>query len=208
MLFSLLGLSLDPLTLLITLLFEVGFLLIVLSVHEAAHAFMANRLGDSTARLNGRLTLNPLAHIDPIGGLMILLVGFGWGKPVPYNPLNLRSPRRDSALISFAGPGSNFLMALLLAVVFRVLSGDGVAGFILAQLVGLNLALGIFNLIPISPLDGFKVVSGLLPWRMAVDWEQTQRWGIYLLIILLVTPAFNTLVFGPVSFLSRLLLGV
>jgi Zn-dependent protease len=207
-LLNLLSSHLDPITLSILLFFEVGSLLVVLSVHEAAHAAAAARLGDNTAKVLGRLTLNPLAHIDPMGGLMILLLGFGWGKAVPVNPYNLQSPRRDLALISFAGPASNFVMAAGLAGLFRLMGDTGVIGLVLTQLVSLNLALGIFNLLPISPLDGFKVVSGLLSFNLALDWEATARWGIFLLILLLMTPAFNTILYGPVGFLSRVLLGV
>ena len=207
MLLNLLNSGPDPISLLIILVIEIGSLLLVLSVHEAAHAYVALKLGDQTAKLAGRLTLNPLAHIDPIGGLAILLIGFGWGKPVPVNPYNLRSPRQGMMLISLAGPASNFLMAGLLAILFHFLGGLPLLGLILQHLTQLTLLLGVFNLIPISPLDGFKVVSGLLPYNLAIDWEQLAPWGIFLLLLLLMTPAFNTILYTPVSVLSRLLLG-
>ncbi|MCX6783621.1 MAG: site-2 protease family protein [candidate division WWE3 bacterium] len=193
MLLSLLGsgLHLDPLTLIITLVIILASLALVLSVHEAAHAFVANALGDPTARLSGRLTLNPLAHLDPIGTIGILFFGFGWGKPVPFNPYNLKNPRRDAALTLRLGSGQ-----------------VGVTGMVISQLVVLNLTLAVFNLIPLGPLDGFKVVAGLLPWQLAIDWQQTERWGIFILLFLMMTPVFGTIVGVPVSVLSRLLLGV
>lgn len=178
-----------------------------LSFHEAAHAFVANLLGDPTARYSGRLTLNPLAHLDPIGSLMILLAGFGWAKPVPFNPLNLRNLKRDAALISFAGPAANLALAAIFGSFYRWLGGGGALGGVLTLLAIINLNLAVFNLIPLHPLDGFKVVTGLLPRRLAVDWEQTQGWGIYILILLLVTGAFVVIISGPVSWLSHLILG-
>lgn len=208
MLLNLFNSGLDPVSMLILLALEIGSLLLVLSVHECAHAYVALKLGDTTALNAGRLTLNPVAHIDPVGGLAILLIGFGWGKPVPVNPYNLRNPRRDMALVSLAGPGSNFLMAALLAVLFHLFGGVSIIALVLEQITFLTLSLGVFNLIPISPLDGFKIVSGILPYNLSIDWEQLAPWGIFLLLLLLITPAFNTILYSPVSFLSRLLLGV
>jgi len=181
----------------------VGFLMI-LAVHEAAHAYVANLLGDGTARLAGRMTLNPIVHLDPIGTVMLLLFGFGWGKPVPINPYHLRNYRRDSALIALAGPLSNFILAGLLAIIFH-LSGGGV--LILAFLVQLSVVLGVFNLLPFGPLDGFKVVAGLLPANLARDFEQTSQLGIVVLLFLLLTPAFSNIVGTPVTFITKLLLG-
>ena len=180
-----------------------GFLM-VLAVHEAAHAYVANLLGDDTAKLAGRLTLNPFAHLDPIGTVMLLLFGFGWGKPVPINPYKLRDYRRDSALIALAGPASNFVLALILAVAFHLSGGDS---GILVLLVQLSVMLGIFNLLPFGPFDGFKVVAGLLPVNLARDWEQTSSLGLIVLLFLILTPAFTNVVGAPVTFVSKLLLG-
>lgn len=172
--------KLDPITLFIYLAITLAVIALVISVHEFAHAYTAYKLGDPTAAYQGRLTLNPLAHLDPLGTLAIILVGFGWGKPTPFNPWNLKNPRRDSALISLSGPASNFLLALLFSILFRLWPNQ-----ILASLVEINLALGIFNLIPVSPLDGFKVIGGLLPKQLALAWEGLERYGLIILLILI-----------------------
>jgi Zn-dependent protease len=162
---------------------------VVISVHEASHAYTANRLGDPTARLAGRMTLNPLAHIDPIGTVLlpfvlIILGGFvfGWAKPTPINPLNFRRPFRDSALVAFAGPASNFLMAVVIAVLFRIFPAK-----ILMDLVAINLLLGLFNLIPIPPLDGYKIVLGFLPKEAAARLMVLESYGpIFIIVFLLL----------------------
>ena len=200
MLNNLFQISPDPVFIILMI---AGFLM-VLAVHEAAHAYVANLLGDDTAKLAGRLTLNPFAHLDPIGTVMLLLFGFGWGKPVPINPYKLRDYRRDSALIALAGPASNFVLALILAVAFHLSGGDS---GILVLLVQLSVMLGIFNLLPFGPFDGFKVVAGLLPVNLARDWEQTSSLGLIVLLFLILTPAFTNVVGAPVTFVSKLLLG-
>jgi Zn-dependent protease len=162
-------------------------MLVAISVHEAAHAWMAERLGDPTAKLQGRLTLNPLAHLDPIGTLMILLFRFGWGKPVPVDEYNLRYPRRDAALISLAGPASNLVLASLLAILTRITSFD----FWLIPIIVLSVSLAIFNLIPIHPLDGGKILVGLLPHQLADDVEKVLNQYGLILLILLVFPLFG-----------------
>ncbi len=195
----------------------VGVLLITLAVHEYAHARTAEELGDPTPRLRGRLTLNPLAHIDPIGSLMILLVGFGWGKPVPFDPYNLKNPRKDSALISLAGPVSNFVMAIVGAILFRLIAGVdlgivSVFGLIvLPFFVRINLILGIFNLLPFSPLDGFKVVGGILPEDQAKEWFTLEKYGLLFLLAFILPLVGNRsmldIVLNPtVSFFYSLLL--
>ena len=174
----------------------VAALLVAITVHEFAHAWTADRLGDPTARLAGRITLNPLAHLDPIGTLMILFFRFGWGKPVPFDPFNLKNPRRDAALISFAGPASNFILAIFLSLIIHL--GHLVIGptaYLLEQIltpfVFLSVALGIFNLVPIHPLDGGKVLIGLLTQRIAYQWDAfLQRFGFFI-ILLLIFPIFG-----------------
>jgi Zn-dependent protease len=153
--------------------------------HEWAHAWTAFQLGDDTAARRGRLTVNPLAHLDPIGTLSLVLFGFGWGKPVPVNPYRLRGNRRSSqALVSVAGPLSNLVLAMLAAIPFRLgwasLYGASSAiswRGILIQFISINLALMLFNLIPFPPLDGSRVLAWALPDRWATQLEQLERFG-------------------------------
>jgi Zn-dependent protease len=164
-------------------------LIVSLSVHEAAHAWMANHLGDSTARQLGRLTLNPLAHIDWLGTVLFPLVaiysGFpliGWAKPVPVNWGNLRSPRRDFAVVALAGPVSNLLLALLGVVVFKLMGaqlGDGES--VLPMFVYLNVFLAVFNMLPVPPLAGGNVLAGLVPVSMARAIDRLRPFGIIIL---------------------------
>lgn len=172
-------------------------LLIVITVHEFSHAFAADHLGDPTAKLNGRLTLNPIAHLDPVGTILFVLAGFGWGKPVPFDPFNLKTPKRDAAIISFAGPLSNIAMAILASIFLRFLLIIPTFFFnalwvdILIIFIRLNILLAIFNLLPVHPLDGFKVIAGLLPKKYYYDWMDLERYGI-IFLILLIFPFFGT----------------
>ena len=184
-------------------------LLIAVTVHEFAHAYIADRLGDPTPRLMGRVTLNPLAHLDPVGTIFILLVGFGWGKPVMFDPFNLEHPRRDAAIISFAGPATNLTLALFVALAVRIAH---VPVFIALPIIQLNLILALFNLIPVHPLDGFKIVGGLLSEEQAEDWYGLSRYGMIILLALLLplTPAgsiVSLILQPPLAFLLQLLLG-
>lgn len=144
-------------------------IVLALTVHEFAHALVGSWRGDSTAEDMGRLTLNPLAHIDIFGFIMLIVIGFGWAKPVPFDPRNLRKPLTDGLLIALAGPGANLVFAVLAAVAFRALFAFGVLDFdtllamFLVLLVFVNLLLLFFNLIPIYPLDGSKVLDVILP---------------------------------------------
>lgn len=179
-------------------------LLVAITIHEFAHAFAADRLGDPTPRVQGRLTLNPLAHLDPLGTLMLILVRFGWGKPVQFDPYNLENPRRDAAIISVAGPVSNLIVATITAIALRLLFHTGYApelfGLFAFQLIYLNVILAVFNLIPIHPLDGGKILIGLLPPDLAPEWDQIlNRYGIFILIFL-VFP-----IFGGEPIVSRLI---
>ncbi len=180
----------------------IGFLIYILalvvaiSVHEFSHALVAERLGDPTARLQGRVTLNPLAHLDPWGSLLLLLVGFGWGKPVVFDPYNLKNPRRDSALISLAGPFSNFLIAICSSILWILLTFINIpillaiGSVLFFYLIRVNILLGVFNLLPIHPLDGFKIVGGVLPRDKAHEWYQLERYG-FLFLIILIIPFFG-----------------
>jgi len=175
----------------VSFLFWLPALIIALAVHEYSHARVADELGDPTPRAAGRLTLNPLAHIDPIGTIALLLFHFGWGKPVPIDPYNLRNPRRDQALIALAGPLSNFLVAIAFSLAyflsgkFLPLSSEPILYVIFSTIVVMNLGLGLFNLIPVGPLDGTKIVGGLLSSQAAAEWEETtSRFGIIILLLL------------------------
>lgn len=199
------------------------FLLLVLSlllsvtIHEFAHAYVALKLGDPTAKNLGRVTLNPLAHLDPLGTLSLLFIGLGWGRPVPVDYYNLKRPKRDAALISLAGPGSNFLMAVVLTLIVKItglfFAGDFLALIkpstlvtaLLYPLILYNVILGVFNLIPIEPLDGFKIVNGILPPRLAVQWVQLAPYGIYILFLLMVTGTFTRIISPAVDLFSRIL---
>lgn len=166
-------------------------LIAAIAVHEFSHAFMADHLGDPTPRLAGRLTLDPRSHLDPLGTLLLFFVGFGWGKPVPFDPFNLKDPKRDSALISFAGPLSNLLMAILASIIIRIsyflpfLFLSSILTQVLSLFVYFNVLLAIFNLLPVHPLDGFKVVAGLLPKKYYSDWLSLESYGMFFLIMLI-----------------------
>jgi Zn-dependent protease len=197
----------------------VGFVIAIvlgITVHEFMHAYAATRLGDDTARLMGRLSLNPMAHLDPFGTLLIVLAGFGYGKPVPFNESRLRSALGVSGV---AGGGrrppgglANVVLAALCALPLRFGSADvlGVAySDILGQIVLWNCVLAVFNLIPIPPLDGANVVYGLLPPRTKYSFRTYQQYGPVLLLLLLFFGArvLRTVVFGPALLLARLVVG-
>ena len=137
-------------------------LLFALVFHEFSHAWVANKLGDPTARYAGRLTLNPMAHLDPIGGLMILFVGFGWAKPVPVDIRYLSNPRVDMMKIAFAGPASNLLLAFIGGTILRLGFVHGTMAMMIMLFTQINIMLAVFNMIPIAPLDGSQIFSGLL----------------------------------------------
>lgn len=171
-------------------------ILVAITVHEFAHAWMAEHLGDPTARLQGRLSLNPLVHLDPLGTLGLFLLGFGWGKPVPFDPYNLANPRRDGALISLAGPVSNLILATVLAIILRApflfnLFSSTYLAALLIFIIKWNVSLAIFNLIPIHPLDGGKILGGLLPEELANRFDDVlQQYG-FILLLFLVFPLFG-----------------
>jgi Zn-dependent protease len=205
----------------------IAFVVLVfsLTVHEAAHASTADRLGDHTARLQGRISLNPLVHIDPIGTVLFPLIGMlyhlpilGWAKPVPVSVRGLQHPRRDLILIAAAGPASNIVLAVLSSLFLRVLiASGGVAPtggldittplFLIAKAAfQINLVLAVFNMIPIPPLDGGNVLSNLLPPRQAYQFDTTIRpYGWIILYALMLTGALGYIIGPPLIFLATLL---
>ncbi len=182
---------------------------IALTVHEFAHAKRADMAGDPTPRMNGRVSLNPLDHYDPIGTTMILLFGMGWGRPVPVNPMLFRKPRRDGIMVALWGALANFITAAIFAIPLRAgFAGEYVLPLMI--IVMLNLLLGCFNLLPFGPLDGQSVVSGLLPADKARRFDEfSARWGMMLLLaVIIIYPLRQALVWGPVSLLLYLLTGL
>ena len=199
--------------------------LLAITLHEAAHAWVANRCGDHTAKMLGRLSINPLRHVDLIGTIVVpLLIGvlsnfqfiFGWAKPVPIDWRLLRNPRRDMALVAAAGPLSNFIMAFLWASLFKIATflhpeTSYISLFMLLTAragILINLILGLLNLLPVPPLDGSRVMSSLLPPRQSMQYLSIERFGFFILLALLFTGALNWLLYTPllwaISFLNSL----
>lgn len=170
---------------------DIIYLLIALSVcitvHEAAHAWAAYKLGDPTAKMAGRVSLNPLRHLDPLGTVMIFIAHFGWGKPVPFNYHNLKHPRRDTALISIAGPLSNLLTAFVIAILFKYIPNMPVVLMdILRTIFSLSIVLFLFNLIPIAPLDGSKLIGLIIPHSKEAWYQRFLAQGPFYLILLII----------------------
>jgi Zn-dependent protease len=199
---------------------SIAIVLLSLTVHEAAHAWSADRLGDSTARILGRLSLNPLVHIDPIGTILLPLVAavsnfpiIGWAKPVPVNTSRLAHPRRDFMIVAAAGPASNIALAVLGAVLVQLIPSS--PGFrpsdgldltsVLFMAGSINIFLAVFNLIPIPPLDGGNVLAGLLPPNAADVLDKLRPFGFIILYGLMFTGILGDLIVPPARFLLRLL---
>ncbi len=197
-------------------------ILFAVTLHEVSHGWVARFFGDHTAESMGRLSLNPLKHVDPVGtilvpALMLLFSGFifGWAKPVPVVPQNMRNPRKDMAVVALAGPGSNLLMALIWAAILKLCIVVGAGGYITRPLalmanagVMINLVLMVLNLIPVPPLDGSRVLNGLLPeeWARVVD--RIEPYGLLILVLLLVTRVLNTILYPPLLFFAHLIFGL
>lgn len=187
--------------------------LFAITVHEVAHGWVASRLGDPTARMLGRLTLNPIKHIDPLGTvvlpLVMLVLGgfiFGWAKPVPVTPQNLRNPKRDMAIVAAAGPISNLLMALLWALLMRLAIGSGPEPgsatvfllYVSAAGIQINVILAVLNMLPLPPLDGGRVAVGLLPGPLSWQLSRIEPYGIIIILALLMTQALNVILQPPI----------
>lgn len=194
----------NPLVFLQSLILKIPALLLAITIHECAHGLVADRLGDPTARLSGRLTLNPLPHIDLIGALAFVLAGFGWAKPVPVNAGNLKHPVRDMTWVAIAGPLSNLLAAFValvsLTLVRSAVNAPWIAepvGGILIWVYQFNLALAIFNLIPLPPLDGGHFLPYLFPRASWSLLHQLEQYGPFILLLLVMTGATGIII-GPV----------
>lgn len=205
------------------LLIQAPVILFALTVHEFCHAWVANMLGDDTAKRQGRLTLNPVAHLDVLGTILMFVAGFGWARPVPINPLNFKNPRKGMLLVALAGPVSNLIMAILAGVTLRLIipglvglgSGSTLSGVIAVSLVMIiltlqfGLALAIFNMIPIFPLDGSRVLFGLLPERQAYAYSQLEPYGMLIIFALFIFGGqiFSYILWYPVSIFTHVLSG-
>lgn len=171
-------------------------IIIAMVIHEWAHARVAYALGDFTPKMMGRLTLNPAAHIDILGLVMLFIAHFGWAKPVQINPYNFSNPRRDDILVSLAGPGANFAIAFLTLIFINILMKLGMpitegAEMVFSMIILININFGIFNLLPIPPLDGSHVLRQILPYELAQKYDELQHYSFIFLIIILMTPVVS-----------------
>jgi Zn-dependent protease len=194
------------------LIFRALALLIAAPFHEFAHGYAADRLGDPTPRRAGRLTLNPLAHLDPWGTFLLLVFGFGWAKPVPIDPAYFPDWRRGLITVAAAGPLANVILALLFGLPFKLglVTPETLGGALLFTIVLINGVLAVFNLIPIPPLDGSKILIGLLPGQLGVAYARFQAYGPLLLLLLLILPnrLLASIVGPPLDWVVRLATGV
>lgn len=199
----------------IDVVFYIAILIMSVVIHEVSHGFMAERFGDKTARNAGRLTLNPLNHLDLFGSVLLPALfyfafgfAFGWAKPVPYNPDNLRSRKWGTFFVSAAGVMANFLIAIIFGLTLRATGDLGMPDgfyFIISSIVMVNLGLAVFNLVPIPPLDGSKILFSLLPWEAYRHYETLERYSLVLLFVFVFF--FSHLLFPALSFLYSLLTG-
>lgn len=175
-------------------------LIVAFTVHEFSHAYVAYRFGDPTAKNEGRLTLNPMSHLDVFGTLMIFIAGFGWAKPVPVNYFYLRDKKYAGVLVSFAGPLSNLLVAILSMLIWGLLYKVGFLSLAISQfftiLISLNIVLFIFNLLPFPPLDGYRIIEDLSPQHVRSQLIQWEKYGIFFFLILVITP-LGDYIFDP-----------
>lgn len=189
----------------LNMLISLILLILALTVHEFAHAYLADKLGDPTPKVYGRLSLNPIKHIDPLGLVALIFFKFGWGKPVPIDPYNFTHPKRDEILVSLAGPFSNFILAIISSLLLKFNHFPVFVTSVLIQFIGLNIFLGVFNLLPIWPLDGSKVLLNLLPLSTSLSWQDSLQSYGYLLIFILaysgVLPRLITLLANPLLYL-------
>jgi Zn-dependent protease len=188
----------------------IAVILFTITLHEYAHGKAAELFGDPTPRLSGRLTLNPLAHIDPIGLLMLVVVRFGWVKPVPIDTRYFKDPEKDMAIVGFAGPLANFTVAVMISAVFRIVPlPQSEFGLFLSNIfqyaIWINIALGIFNLLPVPPLDGSRILRAILPYEGQIFMDRMEPYGFFLLIFLIIFPGFSDVLFYIVNYFAGLL---
>ncbi|MEG1547784.1 MAG: site-2 protease family protein [Clostridia bacterium] len=187
----------NPRGFLMDMLYLLPAVIIALSFHEWAHAYAAYRLGDPTARNLGRMSVNPMCHLDPFGLIMLFLVGFGWAKPVPINPRNFKKPRRDEIIVSLAGVTANILLAFVFMGLYYLINlgfgfSNAVVNTIVMYIVQINIALFIFNLLPVPPLDGYRVVQCLLIRKVSPNvFYYAEKYGYLILIVLLMSGVFS-----------------
>lgn len=190
-------------------------LLFALTLHEYAHGYVARLFGDPTAANMGRLTLNPLKHLDPIGVICFILIKIGWAKPVPVDPRYFKDPRRDMIWVSLAGPGINFILAVISVLMVRLLFATSTLWpfFIISPLIKMlgasiwiNLLLAVFNLLPLPPLDGSKILMGLLPERTAVAYARVEPYGFIIMLVLFYTGILPKIILPIISFAQRLIM--
>ncbi|MBE0584611.1 MAG: site-2 protease family protein [Desulfofustis sp.] len=202
------------------LIIQIPPLLLALTLHEYAHGYVAYRFGDPTAFQAGRLSLNPLKHLDPIGTIAFFLIKIGWARPVPVNAAYFRNPRRDMLWVALAGPLTNLILAIISALLLRaVLIGGALLpdlplieavlvpfSLMLATSVWINLVLCIFNFLPIPPLDGGRIMTGLLPRQLALRFASVERYGFILVLVLAFTGVLSTIILPVIRFANNLLL--
>jgi Zn-dependent protease len=186
-------------------------------IHEYAHGWVAWKLGDSTARFMGRLTLNPIAHIDPVGTIFLPLfliithspVLFGWAKPIPVDFFNLNNPKRDMIWVGLAGPAANIIFAIALSLLLKIplLTASQLAVSVITTAITANLVLAVFNLLPIPPLDGSRIAMGLLPYNLGAEYAKMEPYGFIIIFALLWMGFINTIIWPIVIFLANLLIG-
>lgn len=186
------------------MIFLLPAVLIALTVHEFAHAYASHRLGDPTPKWQGRLTLNPVAHVDPVGLLMLVFFRFGWGKPVQVDPRYYKNRRQGTMIVSLAGPASNIITAFVTMIAFVLVGPSGFIGTLLLWVFQLNVILAIFNMLPIPPLDGSKVLGSLLPHRLSYRYLNFfGQYGFFVLIALVATGALRMIISPLYALLSR-----
>jgi len=177
------------------LIISVIFLIIAITIHEYSHAQIAYKLGDPTAKIYGRLSLNPLKHIDPLGLLALFIFRIGWGKPVPIDTYNFKNPKRDEILVSIAGPASNFILASLISIIIKLISPPLDITYYPYQFISLNIFLAVFNLLPIWPLDGSKIFLNLVSPSSSYEWQASmEKYGYLLILVLAYTGILSKII--------------